>query len=57
MGMTKGRHPIQDQSSVLGADILNSPRNKYIIMVGVSKSTKHQSDEFRCFWEVKLCNN
>ena len=25
----KGRQPIQDQSSVLGADILNNPRNNY----------------------------
>ena len=27
VGETKGSQPIQDQSSVLGADILNNPRN------------------------------
>ena len=26
---SKGRQPIQDQSSVLGADIFNYPRNNY----------------------------
>ena len=29
IGVTKGRQPIQDQWSVLGADILNNLRNNY----------------------------
>ena len=29
VGVTKGVQPIQDQLSVLGADILNNPRNNY----------------------------
>ena len=60
--MTKGMQPIQDQSSVLGADILNNPRNNYYgrrsnYPQGIQLSPKHQSGEFRCSWEVKLCNS
>ena len=35
----KGRQPIQDQSSVLGANILNNPRDDYY--GGSSKATTY----------------
>ena len=49
---TKGKQPIQDQSSVLGADILNNPRNYYYGRSSnypqrIQLSPKHQSGEFR----------
>ena len=45
---TKGRQPIQDQSSLLGADILNNPRNNYYGRSSnypqrIKLSSKHQS--------------
>ena len=58
----KGRKPIQDQSSVLGADILNICRNNY--QGGSFKrftwfrlSPRYQLGEFGCSWEVQLCNS
>ena len=51
--------PIQDHSSVLGADILNNPRNNYY---GRSSNYPQRIQlsmkapvlgEFRCSWEVK----
>ena len=60
--LPKGRQPIQDQSSVLGADILNKPRNNYYGRSSnypqrIQLSPNHPSGEFRCSWEVKLCNS
>ena len=58
----KERQPIQDQSSVLGAGILNNPRNNYYGWSSkypqrIQLSPKHQSGEFRCPAEVKLFNS
>ena len=59
----KGVQPIQDQSSVLGADILNNPRNNYTYGRSsnypqrIQLSPKHQLGELQCSWEVKLCNS
>ena len=55
-------HSEKDQSSVLGADILNNPRNNYYGRSSnypqrIQLSPKHQSGEFQCSWEVKLCNS
>ena len=56
----QGRQSIQDQSSVLGADILNNPRNYFGRSSNypqrIQFSPKHQSGEFRCSWDVNLCN-
>ena len=59
-GVITGRQPIQDQSPVLG--ILNNPRNDYYgrrssYPQRIPLSPKHQSGEFWCSWEVKLCNS
>ena len=58
----KGRQPIQDQSSVLGADSLNNPRNIYYGRSSnypqrIQLSPKHQLGEFWWFWKIKLCNS
>ena len=58
----RGRQPIQDQMSVLGADILNNPQNNYYgrwsnYPQHNQLSPKHQSGKFRCSWEIKLCNS
>ena len=57
-----GWQPIQDQSSVLGADILKDTRNNYYGRSSkypqhIQLSPKHQSSEFRCSCEVTLCKS
>ena len=49
------------QSSMLGADILNNPRNKYYSRSSnysqrIHLSPKHQSGKFQCSWRLNLCN-
>ena len=59
----KGRQPcIQDQPSVMGADILNNPQNNYYGRSSnyperIQLSPMHQLGEFRCSFEFKLCSS
>ena len=57
--LNKERQPIQDQSPVLCADILNNPRNNCYGKSSnypqrIQLSPKHELGEFRCFSEVRL---
>ena len=45
-----------------GADILNNPRNNFYgrgskYPQRIQLAPKHQSGEFQCSWEIKLCNS
>ena len=55
---SEGKQPIQDQSSVLGADILNNYYGRsFNYPQGIQLIPKHQSGDFWCSVEVKLCNS